>query len=94
MVHQSIQVPMTAEVKHSGPPTEADFHQAISMRSGRWYSACLKITRDPDLAADAVQDGLLSAWHKRHQFGHGARLDTWIHRIAVNAALQFWADEA
>ena len=88
MVHQSIQVPMTAEVKHSGPPTEADFHQAISMRSGRWYSACLKITRDPDLAADAVQDGLLSAWHKRHQFGHGARLDTWIHRIAVNAALQ------
>ena len=88
MVHRSIQVPMTAEVKRSDPPTEADFHQAISMRSGRWYSACLKITRDPNLAADAVQDGLLSAWHKRHQFGHGARLDTWIHRIAVNAALQ------
>lgn len=79
---------MTADVNSHGPPTTADFHQAISICSGRWYSACLKITRDPELAADAVQDALLGAWDKRHQFGHGARLETWIHRIAVNAALQ------
>lgn len=39
------------------------------------------------MAADAVQDALLNAWNKRHQFKHGARLDTWIHRIAINAAL-------
>ena len=68
-------------------PTQADFHAAITERSDRWYSACLKITRSPDLAADAVQDALLSAWNKRHQFKRDARLDTWIHRIAVNAAL-------
>ncbi len=41
----------------------------------------------PDLAADAVQDALLNAWRKRGQFRNTARLDTWIHRIAVNAAL-------
>lgn len=70
-----------------GVPTQADFHEAISTRSDRWYSACLKITRNPDLAADAVQDALLNAWNKRHQFKSSARLDTWIHRIAVNAAL-------
>lgn len=35
-----------------------------------------------------MQDALLSAWNKRHQFDNSARLDTWIHRIAVNAALQ------
>jgi len=68
-------------------PTQADFHEAISTRSDRWYSACLKITRNPDLAADAVQDALLNAWNKRHQFQSTARLDTWIHRIAINAAL-------
>lgn len=39
------------------------------------------------MAADAVQEALLNAWNKRHQFEHGARLDTWIHRIAINAAL-------
>jgi RNA polymerase sigma-70 factor (ECF subfamily) len=69
-------------------PTPAEFHEAISNRSDRWYSACLRITRDPELAEDAVQEALLSAWHKRHQFQHDARLDTWIHRIAINAALQ------
>lgn len=74
-------------MKIGGVPTQADFHEAIATRSDRWYSACLKITRNPDLAADAVQDGLLNAWNKRHQFQRTARLDTWIHSIAVNAAL-------
>lgn len=68
-------------------PTQAEFHEAISTRSDRWYSACLKITRNPDMAADAVQDALLNAWNKRHQFEKTARLDTWIHSIAINAAL-------
>ncbi len=69
-------------------PSQADFHRAISERSDYWYSACLRITRNPDLAADALQDALLSAWAKREQFERSARLDTWIHRIAINAALQ------
>ncbi|MDJ0748383.1 MAG: sigma-70 family RNA polymerase sigma factor [Woeseiaceae bacterium] len=74
-------------MKIEDPPSKADFHRVIDARSDRWYSACLRITRDPDLAADAVQDALLSAWQKREQFRHSSRLDTWIHRIAVNAAL-------
>ena len=69
-------------------PTRAEFHAAIARRSGHWYGACLRITRDEDMAADAVQDALLSAWNKRHQFDGGSQLETWIHRIAVNAALQ------
>ncbi len=72
-----------------GPePTQAEFHEAITNRADRWFAACLKITRNRALAEDAVQDALLNAWAKRRQFQHGARLDTWIHRIAVNAALQ------
>jgi RNA polymerase sigma-70 factor (ECF subfamily) len=78
---------MVAVMKIGGVPTQADFHEAISARSDRWYCACLKITRNPDMAADAVQDALLNAWNKRHQFEQTARLDTWIHRIAINAAL-------
>lgn len=35
-----------------------------------------------------MQDGLLTAWNKRDQFQGNARLETWIHRIIVNAALQ------
>jgi RNA polymerase sigma-70 factor (ECF subfamily) len=70
------------------PPTRADFHRAISARADRWFSACLTITRNRELAEDALQDALLNAWAKREQFQHGAQLDTWIHRIAVNSALQ------
>ena len=79
---------MVAVMKSVGLPTQSDFHEAISLRADRWYAACLKITRDRSLAEDAVQDALLNAWNKRHQFEQSARLDTWIHRIAVNAALQ------
>ena len=79
---------MVAILQTPGVPTQADFHAAISSRSDRWFAACLKITRNRAMAEDAVQDALLSAWNKRHQFDHSARLDTWIHRIAVNAALQ------
>lgn len=68
-------------------PTEAEFHEAISRRSDRWYSACLRITRNASLAEDAVQEALLSAWHKRGQFQRNSSLESWIHRIAVNAAL-------
>ena len=79
---------MVAILQTPGIPTQADFHAAISSRSDRWFAACLKITRNRAMAEDAVQDALLSAWNKRHQFDNSARLDTWIHRIAVNAALQ------
>ena len=79
---------MNAAARAGKLPTQSEFHEAIARRGDRWYSACLRITRDPDLAADAVQDALLSAWNKRSQFDRNARLDTWIHRIAVNAALQ------
>jgi len=83
-----IQYLMVANLQNRDAPTRTDFHDAISARGDRWYAACLRITRDRDLAEDAVQDALLSAWNKRHQFDQSARLETWIHRIAVNAALQ------
>src|SRR5258706_121180 len=64
-----------------------EFHQVLSKRSGRWYNACLRITRDAQLAEDAVQDALLKAWGQRDKFRGAADLDTWIHRIALNAAI-------
>lgn len=78
---------MVAVLKSMGEPTQADFHEAIASRGDRWYSACLSITRNAAMAEDAVQDALLNAWNKRDQFEQSARLDTWIHRIAINSAL-------
>ena len=63
------------------------FHAVLSERGPRWYNACLRITRDAELAADAVQEALLKAWDRRHDFRGDAALDSWIHRIALNAAI-------
>jgi len=70
------------------PRAEPDaFQTVLSQRSQRWYNACLRITRDADLAADAVQEALLKAWDRRHDFRGEAALASWIHRIALNAAI-------
>ena len=79
---------MATKSSHDSAPGQADFDRAIAARADRWYAACLRITRDPQLAEDALQEALLRAWRSRGQFQHGARLETWIHRIAVNAALE------
>jgi DNA-directed RNA polymerase specialized sigma24 family protein len=54
---------MVANLQTRDLPSQADFHAAISDRSDRWFAACLKITRNRDLAEDAVQDALLNAWN-------------------------------
>ena len=54
------------------------FHAVLQERSGRWYNACLRITRDAEMAADAVQEALLKAWHRRNDFRGDAALDSWI----------------
>ena len=63
------------------------FQTLLNERSGRWYNACLRITRDAEMAADAVQEALLKAWDRRNDFRGDAALDSWIHRIALNAAI-------
>lgn len=63
------------------------FHAVVNECCGRWYNACLRITGDAALAEDAVQDALLRAWNRRSDFRGAAELDTWIHRIALNASI-------
>ncbi len=64
-----------------------DFQQLLARRGDRWYSACLRVTGDHGLAEDAVQEALLKAWAQRAQFRGQADIDTWIHRIALNCAI-------
>jgi len=81
----AVQVFVLTLLKSSVQP---DAFQAVLIeRSVRWYNACLRITRDPDLAADAVQEALLKAWDRRNDFRGEAALASWIHRIALNSAI-------
>ena len=46
------------------------------------------ILRDPDLAKDAVQNGLVRAWRvSANAYGYPDRFDAWIRRLIVRACL-------
>jgi RNA polymerase sigma-70 factor, ECF subfamily len=55
---------------------------------GRLHGLCLRMTRNPDLAADCVQDAFIKAWKALPKFEARASFSTWLHRIAVNTVLE------
>ena len=52
------------------------------------FTLCVRITRDAALAEDAVQEALFNAWKHIAEFDGRSSFKTWLHRIAVNAALE------
>ncbi|HEY6496693.1 MAG TPA: RNA polymerase sigma factor SigM [Trebonia sp.] len=55
--------------------------------SGRLWAVALRITCDPDDAADALQDAMISAFRRAGDFRGESAVTTWLHRIVVNASL-------
>ena len=53
----------------------------------RLWAVALRTTGDPDEAADALQDALVSAFRRAGSFRGDAAVSTWLHRIVVNACL-------
>jgi len=53
----------------------------------RLYAMALRLTRDADLAADAVQEGFATALEKLDGFRGDAQLGTWVYRIVYNKAI-------
>ncbi len=51
------------------------------------YRYALGVTRDPELAADTVQDTVVRALERRHQYRNDAPLGHWLIRIAHNLIL-------
>jgi RNA polymerase sigma-70 factor (ECF subfamily) len=55
---------------------------------GRVHGLCLRMTRNPDAAADCVQDAFIKAWKALPRFEARSSFSTWLHRIAVNTVLE------
>jgi RNA polymerase sigma-70 factor, ECF subfamily len=55
---------------------------------GRVHGLCLRMTRNPDQAADCAQDTFIKAWKALPKFEARASFSTWLHRIAVNTVLE------
>lgn len=63
------------------------FTELVRRNSDRMWAVALRTCRDPDEAADAVQDAMISAYRRAHTFRGTAKVSTWLHRIVVNASL-------
>ena len=53
----------------------------------RLWAVALRITCDPDDAADALQEAMISAFRRAGDFRGDSAVTTWLHRIVVNASL-------
>jgi len=63
------------------------FEELVRTYGGRLLAVTRRILRTEEDARDALQDALLSAFRNLDRFQGGSLLSTWLHRIAVNAAL-------
>jgi RNA polymerase sigma-70 factor, ECF subfamily len=63
------------------------FEALIRRHRDRMWAVAVRTLRDPDEAADALQDALISAYRAAASFRAESAVTTWLHRIVVNACL-------
>ncbi len=63
------------------------FGELFRRHKDRMWAVAVRTTRDPEVAADAVQDGFISAFRRADSFRGDSQVTTWLHRIIVNACL-------
>ncbi|HEX5161519.1 MAG TPA: sigma-70 family RNA polymerase sigma factor, partial [Steroidobacteraceae bacterium] len=64
------------------------FERLYREHVARVHGLCLRMTRNPDTAADCVQDAFIKAWKALPRFEARSSFSTWLHRIAVNTVLE------
>ncbi len=63
------------------------FGQLVRRHRDRLWAVALRTTGNPEEAADALQDALVSAYRRAGSFRGDAAVTTWLHRVVVNACL-------
>lgn len=66
---------------------EAAYERVVRLYGGRLLAVARRILGSDEDARDIVQDAFLNAFRSLDRFEGNAKLSTWLHRIAVNAAL-------
>jgi len=72
--------------RHVAGDSEA-FGLLFQRHKDRLWAIALRTTCDPEDAADALQEAMISAFRRAKDFRGDSAVTTWLHRIVVNAAL-------
>lgn len=71
----------------AGSPTA--FGVLVTRYQDRLWAVSLRMVRDPDDAADVLQEAFVKAFRRAETFRGQAAVSTWLHRIVVNTALDW-----
>ena len=63
------------------------FTTLVRRHQDRLWAIALRVMRNPDDAADALQDAYIAAFRRAGSFRGEAAVTTWLHRVVVNACL-------
>ncbi len=63
------------------------FEELYRLNVGRVYCLCLRMSGDPSLAEELVQETFVRAWRKLGSFRGASAFSTWLHRVTVNVVL-------
>jgi RNA polymerase sigma-70 factor (ECF subfamily) len=80
--------PSDAELlrRHAAGDSDA-FGELFRRHRDRLWAVALRTVCDPEEAADALQDAMISAFRRAGDFRGDSAVTTWLHRIVVNACL-------
>lgn len=88
-----------ADPQAEGGPSDADllrmhvdgdpdaFGTLFKRHKDRLWAVAIRTLGDPEDAADALQDAMVSAFRRAASFRGDSAVTTWLHRIVVNACL-------
>jgi len=65
----------------------AAFGVLFTRHRDRLWAVALRTTGDPEDAADALQEAMISAFRRAGSYRGDAAVTTWLHRVVVNACL-------
>jgi RNA polymerase sigma-70 factor (ECF subfamily) len=71
----------------SHPANREALSKALVDHGDRLYSLALRITRDRDMAADAVQEAFATALQRASGFRGESSIGTWLHRIVYTKSI-------
>jgi RNA polymerase sigma-70 factor, ECF subfamily len=63
------------------------FAVLVARHQDRMWSIALRIMRNPEDTADALQDAYIAAFRRAGTYRGEAQVTTWLHRVVVNACL-------
>jgi RNA polymerase sigma-70 factor (ECF subfamily) len=63
------------------------FGELFRRHRDQMWALALRTTRDPEVAADSVQEAFIAAFRGAGSFRGEAAVTTWLHRIVVNSCL-------